>query len=834
MPFFHRPVSQTVDLRLPEPVLKRKVMQRSARMGLALCAFLALSACFDKEKRAESYYQSALELIAEGDETRAILEFKNVFKYNGFHKEARRTYAELLLKQGNVSGAYSQLLRLIEQYPDTLDVRQQLAQMALDLGNWEELERHAEAAIALAPEDPINRDLQLVLGYRTAAQARDTERLADLGATAQIRLERTPQNLVLLRVVVDQLNAQKRYDEVLPYLETALQLSPNNYDLHKRKLRILNELERPADVGAQLQHMVALFPQADELKTALVRWFLLNQDQAGAIDFLRREAGPRDGETAGHLQLVQFLNAIAGRDTGLAELEELIAANAGTAKEATYIAFRATMAFEVGAQDQAISDLRAILATPEGANNNEVKALLARMLDNIGNRSEAQALVAEILADDAGNVEALKLEAGWAIISDRTNDAILNLRSALNQAPRDAGVMSLLAAAHERDGNKELTGEYLSKAVEFSNAGAEQSLRYARFLLAQGRVQSAESILTDSLRAAPGNVPVLTALGQVLLESRQWARAGEVANILSQAEDPDARQNAARIRAAILLLQNRIEEGLDLLETAAAGNNDNIRPTLVVVLTQIRAGKTAEAREFLNSGLEKFPNSLPLLLLDASLYAVMGQPELAEPAYKALLAQYPTEPAPPRLFYGFLRGEGRAEDASAMLAAALEKQPDNPDLLKYRAGELELSGDIEATIDIYERLYAADSSDIVLVNNLSSMLATYRSDADSLERAYLISRRLRGTSFAPFQDTLGWIQYRRGDLEEALSYLEPAAEGLAQDPIVQFHLGMVYAGLGRTEDAITQFERAIELGDGRSLTQLDQARDQLKALSQTQ
>jgi tetratricopeptide (TPR) repeat protein len=110
-------------------------------------------------------------------------------------------------------------------------------------------------------------------------------------------------------------------------------------------------------------------------------------------------------------------------------------------------------------------------------------------------------------------------------------------------------------------------------------------------------------------------------------------------------------------------------------------------------------------------------------------------------------------------------------------------------------------------------------------------MSTYREDTESLERAYRIARRLRGSEFAPFQDTYGWIAYRQGDYEEALDHLEPAAATLADDPLVQFHLGMTYAALERNEEALAQLQRAIDLaGPEDERAQFDTAREEIARL----
>jgi Flp pilus assembly protein TadD len=146
------------------------------------------------------------------------------------------------------------------------------------------------------------------------------------------------------------------------------------------------------------------------------------------------------------------------------------------------------------------------------------------------------------------------------------------------------------------------------------------------------------------------------------------------------------------------------------------------------------------------------------------------------------------------------------------------------------ASYLEREKDFDGAIEIYEQLYALNSSSPVLANNLASMLTTHRSDSESLARAANIVRRLRGTEVPPFQDTYGWIAYRRENYEEAVEYLEPAAAELQNDALVQFHLGMTYAALNRNAEARTQLEKALELAGDDPRPQFQLARDTLAGL----
>jgi Flp pilus assembly protein TadD len=175
--------------------------------------------------------------------------------------------------------------------------------------------------------------------------------------------------------------------------------------------------------------------------------------------------------------------------------------------------------------------------------------------------------------------------------------------------------------------------------------------------------------------------------------------------------------------------------------------------------------------------------------------------------------------------------QDREEELATLLDAAIEAAPGAvaPQLLK--AEQLERGRDFDGAIAVYEALYAANSANVVVANNLASLLVTHRDDDESLARAYTISRRLRDIEVPAVQDTYGWIAFRRGEHEEALRYLEPAAQGLPDDPVVQYHLGMAYAALGRRDEAVAQLTRALEIaGADNPLPQFVRARETLAGL----
>ena len=829
MPVFGSPPSEQVVLN---PMSQKF---RYTLPALMLIVALSLAGCKTSEEKAEDYYQSALQLMGAGNVDGALVELRNVFQYDGFHKEGRQLYADTQLARGEVGEAYGQYLRLIEQYPDTVDVRQTLAEIAMVRGDWVEFERHGGEAIKLAPEQPRSRALQAALDYRKASLDKDETAKANAAKAARAMQADLPDNPVVRRVIIDFLINGPVPQDAMPQINAALAKEPLALELHSMKLQLLAKQEDMAGTAVHLKQMVKLFPDNLEVRRALIALYMSQKDFAGAETFLREVAGDDTSPPEGHAAVVQLLQVANGPDAAMAELDRLIAANQGQPSADLYKALRAAIVFDGGDggdKDGAIASVEAVLQSAEPSDQTRrIKIMLAQMLLGTGNKVGARARVEEVIAEDATNADALKLRAAWLIQEDKPGEAIIDLRTALSQSPRDVATMTLMAEAYERDGNLDLAGEQLAGAVDASNAGAEQSLRYAAFLQQQGRGQIAETVLTDARKANPAHVGILLQLANLKLSKQDFTGVNEIQSALQQIAAPEAQAAANALQAAILLGQSRTEESLSFLQSqidqATGGDN---RALALMLETQVRGGKMAEARTILAAAITRAPADKQLQMMSASLFAMSGDTGKAEEALRALIAADAAAEAPVRLLYSLLISTGRPDEANSLLDSALAAKPDSTALRFMKAGVLERAGEIDGAIVIYEALYAQDSGSVVIANNLASLITTYRNDPESLERAFAIARRLRGSDVPALQDTYGWIQYRRGNLDEAVTYLEPAAKGLPDDPLTQFHLGMTYAGLNRTEEARTALSRALEIAGDSKLPQFQTAREVLVKL----
>lgn len=830
---------------------------------LLVVAALGLAGCGSKAERAEAYYQRAMALLAEGEPDRAAIEFRNVFRLDGTHKPARLAYARLLRDRGDTARALKQYAILVDQDRSDLAAHKELAALALSAGDFAAAAATARRAYEIDPADPEAQALKATADYR------DGDRAAAV-ALARGALAAQPGNVTAsLVVIADRMNADNPAG-ALALADAAIAAAPADAapdeGLHLVRLAAIEALGDDDAVGAALDRMATLFPDNPAVTQAQVQWRLRRGDAAGAEAVLRARASADPTATEPALTVARFLYQTAGAAPARAELDRLAdaAAAAGT-DPLPFRRVRAGLDFAEGDQAAAIAGLDEVLAAlPAGDAatdaTRDVQVELAAMLGATGDAAGRDALVARVLAGDPEHVAALKLRARAAIDADDPARAIQDMRAALKEAPRDSEAMTIMAMAHEREGSHELAGERLARAVEASDRAPDESARYARFLMQDGRLELAEGVTTDALRRDRENRGLLALLGEIHAARGDWPRVGQVAEILRAQGDPEAVAIAARLETARLAAEGRTEETLAALRARAADGAD---PEAVAQLMQasVAAGDIAGAQAYVDAALARDPASRTTRLMQAGLMATRGETAGAEALYRALIAEDPAEPRPHRALFALLASQGEsaaadaaldagiaatattaattaartaAETASARTAAAANPETGatagvpaeaagagaadaaaggDRELVLVRAGRREAAGDIEGAIADYAAIYARDSGDPVVANNLASLLAETRDDPASLNRAYAVARRLRGSDVPEFQDTYGWILHRRGDSAGALRALEPAADALPQNALVQYHAGEALLAAGAIQPARARFAAAVALAD---------------------
>jgi len=153
----------------------------------------------------------------------------------------------------------------------------------------------------------------------------------------------------------------------------------------------------------------------------------------------------------------------------------------------------------------------------------------------------------------------------------------------------------------------------------------------------------------------------------------------------------------------------------------------------------------------------------------------------------------------------------RWSDAEREALAARERFPDNRDILFIRAASLERLGRFDEAEDAFLELLETDPGDANAANYLGYLWADR---AVRLEEALeLVNLAVEVEPENPaYLDSLGWVHYRLGAMEEAEYWLRRAIEFNGDDGTLLAHLGEILLASGEVEEGRRFLHLALDLG----------------------
>ncbi len=169
--------------------------------------------------------------------------------------------------------------------------------------------------------------------------------------------------------------------------------------------------------------------------------------------------------------------------------------------------------------------------------------------------------------------------------------------------------------------------------------------------------------------------------------------------------------------------------------------------------------------------------------------------------------------APLYLMLGLVYQKAQAPyDALRAFEYAVELQDASPHTHFYLGAQLErLHRQADARAQ-FRRTLELDPNHGDALNYLGYMDAE---DGVNLQEAKALI--MRALAIYPengaYIDSLGWVYYKMGQLDEAIRQLERATELLKNDPTVFEHLGEAYLKRGQPDQARLMWEKALELDE---------------------
>lgn len=762
---------------------------------------MILSSCGGAEGRKAKYLERGKGYLAQDNYEKAIIEFKNVLQIDPKYAEAYFLLGEAEEGRKNYQQAFGLYNKAIELNPDQLEARVHLGQFYLLSGNLANANEQIDAVLA---KEPKHTRALLVKAAITAKEGKEEEAIKQ----AYEIIKTAPSEFDAYNLVASIYLKQKKLDKSGEVLQQGLTANPKSIPLRLSLAQIYTMQKENDKAEKILQECITLDPKSLQYYVNLAT-FLTSTNQLDKAEKVLRatiEQDPEDDKR--RLILVQFLGA-ARKDMSAAE-QELLGAIKKIPDSSRLRFSLADLYEQKGDTAKAMDVYRDIISRygvkPEGLS---ARNQLAALLEQQGKQDEAEKLTNEVLKENPKDSKALMAEARLLLGRHDTQGAIAALRTVLQDQPNLVDAYLYLAEAHLLSNDPALAKDSLMKAVELNPGNVKARLALAQYYARTGDISSASKSVDEALKLSPNDYQVLTAKSQLLLAKKDINGAQGVLEKI-KAVYPDNPASYSQL-GQFYMSQHKYEAGAQEFEQALKKFKGNYQLMAGVVNAYIAQKKPEKAISRLNDELAKEPSSRPFAYeLLAEVYITQKKYDEAEQALRKAIEANPTWNVPYRNLANLYRARGDMSSVEKIYQLALKAISDDPQLLMEMAGSYELSKNYDKAISTYELILSKQPRYDVAANNLASLLLDHASDANSLKRAKELTSRFESSQQPAYMDTLGWVYYRTGELDKAISVMEKVVKQAPTVGIFRYHLGMAYYKKGNSASAKTQLSKAIE------------------------
>ena len=543
----------------------------------------------------------------------------------------------------------------------------------------------------------------------------------------------------------------------------------------------------PKSSAAPIQAQPVLNTPADSgmggelLYRLLISELQITQGQPGAGFSLTLDAARKDKRPELFQRAIQIALQARSGESALQAARAWTEALPGSA-EAQRVVLQLVLALDRPA-DIALP-LRSLLRLVPAAERQPLILALPQMLARLSDKAAALQAVTPLLQEAAGK-QPLRAVAAWSslgrlqLAAGQKAQALESAQQAMARDRRSAlpAWLALMLLEQRQPGADALVLLWLERGE--GEDPDRIRLEYTRLLIEQRRQSEARTQLNLLTRGQTSMAQVWLLDGLLYLQLEQMDEATESLQRYLALPSGDAGRNG-RGQAQLLLSQIAEKQGkldtaldwLDRVEGQEAQATVQWRRALLLA----RSGRLAEAR----SQLRGLPAEGPAderrkLVTEAQL----------------------------------LRELGHYTESLSVYEEATQRFPQDSDLAYERAMVAEKAGRPDEMERLLRELIAHAPDYGHAYNALGYLLADRNQNLD--EASELIRRAIALIPDDPFiQDSLGWVEFRLGNLAEARRILQAAFERRA-DPEIAAHLGEVLWTDGQPEAALTVWRQGLQL-----------------------
>ena len=508
------------------------------------------------------------------------------------------------------------------------------------------------------------------------------------------------------------------------------------------------------------------------------------------------------------------------------------------------LSLAATAAASPESLGKAEKALEEVLAQRAGDPN--VQMALVQILEREGKLAKAESVLHDVRVRRPSNSKLLLMDATMLRSLGRLDEAEALFEKCVASGPPEADCRDQLVDLLVKQGRPARAADVLAAGLTSDDLGG--MMRTATLYAQGGKAKKALAMVNRVLQQAPSS-PAARRLKALLLSD--MGRYDEAANLLGELyrknkDDAQlgldlawAEARQGRIPAARRLVTHLWQ---DLKENPSSDNA--VQCCLTAARIELLSGRTGSARDWLGRITDPSAAGARLVRLLAETYrrdedwrgGIGGmlrlQPKVTGRARSEALAfeaEFRLRLGQPgalqrlapllqsrdvrnvRLALQVLAAVKLWDDVAREAAAALERFPADHDLMFSRAAALERLGRPGESAKLFQEILKKNPDDALSANYLGY---TWANAGENLPEALkLISHAVElEPDNGAYLDSMGWVYFKMGKLEEAEQWLRRALKKMQPDGTVLAHLGEVLAARGKTDEARQTLEQALAMG----------------------
>jgi tetratricopeptide (TPR) repeat protein len=426
----------------------------------------------------------------------------------------------------------------------------------------------------------------------------------------------------------------------------------------------------------------------------------------------------------------------------------------------------------------------------------------------------ARACAQNVLQHDPTNLQALTTR-GMALKSGGKADAaIRDFKQVLRRKPDFVQGYLQMADAYAMQRKTGMARRTLEAGLRVAPDNRELLMSAHRICLMQKDYKQAEQHLLDLVEKYPLVVDAQAMLGDFYLTlNDESAARREYSEIILKS--PRSALGYVKL-SRLYMRQGRVENAATQLQKGLGVVEDDQPLAAELVTVWLSAERFDDALDLCDQRLKAHPEKAFSHYLKGKVFSRMKKYDAARKAFEKAAEIDPMWPEAGNSLAAVFLLQDKKKAAIDHFAETLARNPKNATATLALGRLYEERGETDKAIDVYEKGVAKVPGFWSAANRLAFLLADRATSAETLDRALNIASaayRMKPGQ-AVIVDTLGWINYKKGETERALHLYEQLIAATPEDPVVNYHMGVVLEKSGDIDTAREKLQTATR-GDAK-------------------